>query len=132
MLLRIILVIVALISTGLFAPACSTKIDERTVGRYVDESDSSGAFEIWPLGNCEAIESYSAMSPRRRAEGNTPDAAFGDCRVEGVTITMTINQLLSSQDFGYPEFKGKTAILTIVGDTLVTQSGRRFVKKGDH
>ena len=116
------------IALTLFMTTGCSSIDNRLVGAYLDEEDSSGSFHIWPKGNCNVSESWSRMGPARKNSGATPGAGWGDCTTDGSILMMKMTQK-SPDDFGYSEFRGESAILTIDGNTLISQSGRRFTKK---
>lgn len=90
------------------------KIDKNLCGRYDDVSNPRNRIEIYDNGVCPVTANGSIRKFR--------------CSVSEKTITMKLLDGTDEQreSFEYPEFRGTTATLTIDGNTLITQTGKRF------
>lgn len=100
---------------------CSSDIDDKFVGQYLDEKYPSSYIQLNQDGSCDV----------RSGSGRNPSRKFW-CSVNEPTISMKLmrDEIPNDEGVIYPEFRGNAATLTIDKDALITQTGRRFIKRG--
>ncbi len=96
---------------------CSNRIDSKYIGTFTNESDPKSSIVLWETGRCGInVSEY-------------PNGMDAKCSLDGASLKMTVDMVSSGArqtDFPYPEFRNNPIILTVNGDTLITEKGRRF------
>ncbi len=100
---------------------CSKRINSKFVGKYSDEKNPSLYIQMNEDGSCSVVSN----------SGRNSNRMFW-CSMDGDTISLSLmrDELPYDEGVIYPEFRGKSAILTIDRDALITQTGRRFSRSG--
>lgn len=120
--------LVFLASLMLLLTGCGQKVAEKYVGQFNDIDDpKTGYFSVYARGHCIVTESIKSMTKESsRSDYYDRKSVSGDCHVEGDKLFFTFTEDTPPPDFGYSEFRGKSIVMSIVGDSLLSPTGRRF------
>jgi uncharacterized protein YchJ len=118
--MRILIVVTIMISTA-YLFGCSSGIDDKFVGQYLDEKNPSLYIQLNKDGSCAVVSNSGRNSSR-----------MFWCSISEPSISMKLmrDEIPTDEGVIYPEFRGSSAVLTLDRNTLITQTGRRFTKKG--
>lgn len=101
-------------------------IDSKYVGMYYEEGNTGGWIELFKNGKCDVVSGANGVRDDWRAVKRY-SCTFND---KTISIKMIKPSNGEYKDFRYPEFREDTGTISIDGDVIVSQTGRRFIKKG--
>lgn len=114
--IKLFISFVMIVSVGGLAIGCSTEIDAKYVGTYIDTRDPEG--RIWISENGRAGMCHGACRD-------------GYVTIDGATANFQLSSGMAPTDDGihYPEFRGKNTTFVIDRNTIILATGTRFTKE---